>query len=73
MENHFYHMRWPPLNVTIFIMHMRNCLMELHQCEEREMQVSPSYIEVSWMEYFISVKSRAHPAISHCCHLLQKL
>ena len=27
MENHFYHIRWPPLNVTIFIMHMRNCIM----------------------------------------------
>ena len=24
MENHFYHIKWPPLNVTIFIMHVRN-------------------------------------------------
>ena len=23
-ENHFYQIRWPPLNVTIFIKHMRN-------------------------------------------------
>ena len=22
-ENHFYHIRWPPLNVTIFITHVR--------------------------------------------------
>ena len=27
MENHFYHIRWPPLNVTIFITHVRNCVM----------------------------------------------
>ena len=27
MENHFYYIRWPPLDVTIFIMHMRNCIM----------------------------------------------
>ena len=27
MENHVYHIRWPPLNVTIFIMHVCNCLM----------------------------------------------
>ena len=25
--NHFYHIRWPPLNVTIFIMHVRTCIM----------------------------------------------
>ena len=25
--NHFYHIRWPPLNVTIFITHARNCVM----------------------------------------------
>ena len=24
MKNHFYHIRWPPLNVTIFITHVRN-------------------------------------------------
>ena len=24
MENHFYHIKWPPLNVTIFITHVRN-------------------------------------------------
>ena len=23
MKNHFYHIMWPPLNVTIFIMHVR--------------------------------------------------
>ena len=23
----FYHISWPPLSVTIFIMHMRNCVM----------------------------------------------
>ena len=28
IENHFYHIRWPPLNVTIFIAHVRNCEME---------------------------------------------
>ena len=27
MENYFYHIRWPPLNVTIFILHVRNCVM----------------------------------------------
>ena len=27
MENHFYHIRWPPLNVTICITHVRNCVM----------------------------------------------
>ena len=27
MENHFYHIRWPLLNVTIFIMHVHNCVM----------------------------------------------
>ena len=27
MENHFYHIRWPPLNVTIFITHVHNCVM----------------------------------------------
>ena len=27
MENHFYHIRRPPLNVTIFIMHVRKCVM----------------------------------------------
>ena len=27
MENHFYHIRCPPLNVTIFITHVRNCAM----------------------------------------------
>ena len=26
-KNHFYHIKWPPLNVTIFIMHMRNCVI----------------------------------------------
>ena len=25
MLNHFYYIRWPPLNVTIFIMHVHNC------------------------------------------------
>ena len=24
MENHFYNIKWSPLNVTIFIMHVRN-------------------------------------------------
>ena len=24
-KNHFYHIRWPPLNVTIFITHVRSC------------------------------------------------
>ena len=27
MKNHFYHIRWPPLNFTIFITHVRNCEM----------------------------------------------
>ena len=27
MENQFYHIRSPPLNVTIFITHMRSCVM----------------------------------------------
>ena len=27
MENHFYHIRWPPLNVTIFNMHVCNRLL----------------------------------------------
>ena len=27
MENHFWHIRLPLLNVTIFITHMRNCVM----------------------------------------------
>ena len=27
MEDHFHHVRWPPLNVTIFITHVRNCVM----------------------------------------------
>ena len=27
MENHFNHIRGPPLNVTIFIMHVCNCVM----------------------------------------------
>ena len=27
MENHFYHIRRPPLNVTICITHVRNCVM----------------------------------------------
>ena len=24
MENHFYQFKWPPLNVAIFITHVRN-------------------------------------------------
>ena len=27
IENLFYHIRLPPLNVTILIMHVRNCVM----------------------------------------------
>ena len=27
MDNHFYHIRCPPLDVTIFITHVRNCVM----------------------------------------------
>ena len=27
MEIYFYHIRWPPLNVTIFSAHVRNCVM----------------------------------------------
>ena len=27
MENHFYHIRWSPLNVTILITHVCNCVM----------------------------------------------
>ena len=27
MENRFYHIRWSPLNDTIFITHVRNCVM----------------------------------------------
>ena len=27
MENHFYHIRWPPLNNTIVITYVRNCAM----------------------------------------------
>ena len=27
MKNHFYHIRWPPLNATIFIMLVCNCVM----------------------------------------------
>ena len=27
MENHFYHISWPPLIVTIFITHVLNCVM----------------------------------------------
>ena len=26
-KNHFYHIRLPPLNVFIFITHVRNCVM----------------------------------------------
>ena len=42
MENQFYHMRWPFLNVTIFITHMCNCIMGatpmhfLKMAEEKE-------------------------------------
>ena len=32
IENHFYHIRWPPLNVTIFIMQLRYCMMGATQC-----------------------------------------
>ena len=28
IENHFYHIMWSPLNVTIFITHVRNCVIE---------------------------------------------
>ena len=31
--NHFYHIKWPPFNVTIFT-HVRNCVLELRQCED---------------------------------------
>ena len=27
IENHFYHISQPPLNVTVFIMHVRLCVM----------------------------------------------
>ena len=27
MGNHFYHIKGPPLNVTISITHVRNCMM----------------------------------------------
>ena len=27
MKNHFYHIRLPPLNVTVFITQVRNCVM----------------------------------------------
>ena len=27
MENHYYHIRWPPLNITILITQVRNCVM----------------------------------------------
>ena len=27
MINHFYHIGWPPLNVTILVTHVRNCVM----------------------------------------------
>ena len=30
MENHFYHIRLPPLNVTIFITHVRNLRNECY-------------------------------------------
>ena len=36
METHFYHVRWPPLNVTIFITHVRNC----------EMGATPMFIHI---------------------------
>ena len=31
MEDYFYHIRWPPLNITIFITHVRNCVIEAAQ------------------------------------------
>ena len=27
MENHLYHIRLPPLNATVFITHVHNCVM----------------------------------------------
>ena len=37
MENHFYHIKWPPLNVTIFITHMQNLS---NGCYAKEMHLS---------------------------------
>ena len=31
MEDYFYHIRWPSLNIAIFITHVRNCVMEATQ------------------------------------------
>ena len=30
MENHVYHIRWPSLNITIFITHVPNCLNAIY-------------------------------------------
>ena len=44
MENHFYHIKGPPLNVTISITHVRNCMMGATQLdgnpEEKGMNVA---------------------------------
>ena len=40
MKNHFYHIRCPPLNVTIFITQVRNCVMGATPMNMKKSQTS---------------------------------
>ena len=42
MINHFYHIGWPPLNVTIFITHVRNCVMGATRMMASGYNINPS-------------------------------
>ena len=39
MENHLYHIKWPPLNVTIFITHVRNARNGCYANEYKETKI----------------------------------
>ena len=49
MENHFYHIRWPPLNLTIFIIYVRNCVVGVTPMLTRRLR--SVYVSTSILEY----------------------
>ena len=63
MGNHFYHIRWPPLNVTIFITHVRHCVI----------RATPMFLQLQTAKWCIFAFKTPAPKwlrlmfVSNCC------
>ena len=57
MENHFYHIRWPPLNVTIFITQVRNGSYTSECMLGKLTTITSNFQSVKWCSFIFNMDS----------------